>query len=118
MPLSPREQALYDRLRAKKGGSGSKTPSAPARRAKRRDADEEEGIFVLSGRHADGFLEKMFGPSKPAEPDDDEDLDDDEEDGELDDDDEDLDDDEDEEPEPDPEPSRGHRYFAGGGRRG
>lgn len=104
MALTRREQAEYDRLRAKRGGSGSKTPSGNGRprSARAAERDDDEGIFVLAGRHAESFLDRMFGASTTtpadAEPDDD--------------DDEDLDD-EDEDPEPDPEPSRGHRYFSG-----
>jgi hypothetical protein len=103
MALTRREQAEYDRLRAKRGGSGSKTPSGRPRSARAAERDEDEGIFVLAGRHAESFLDRMFGSdAKPApEPED------------LDDDDDECDDDEDEEPEPDPTPARGHKYFSG-----
>ena len=83
MALTRREQAEYDRLRAKRG------TAKPARRAREDDSgsdDPDEGVYVLAGRHADGFLDRLFGPASSnghaADDDDEEDDDDDEDDEE------------------------------------
>jgi len=82
MALTRREQAEYDRLRAKRG------TAKPARRTREDDGDDDpdEGVYVLAGRHADGFLDRLFGPASSnghaADDDDEEDDDDDEDDEE------------------------------------
>lgn len=107
MALTRREQAEYDRLRAKRRTDRTVTDGARRRPRADQDDDDHDGIFVLTGRRADGFLDRMFGPSSTAEPDDD---DDDQDDDDQDDD----DDDDDDGPEPDPGSSAAeHRYFSG-----
>jgi len=90
------ERREYERLRAKYGTGRRVTP--------RRDDDEDDdegGVFVLSGRAAESFLDRMFGPGRPG--DDDQDDEDDE-----------GDDDEGDDDQGDPEPDRqSHRFFRG-----
>jgi len=77
-----------------------------AKAPRRPREDTSNGIYVLSGAHADKFLDKLFGPDDD-EPDDDEPDDDEPDDDEPDDD-----------VEPDPQSAaRSHKFF-GGSRRG
>ena len=91
------EEEAYERLHAKFGGRQRRT----ARRAEPADdAPGDEGVFVLAGKYADTFIDRMFGPGSAAPDDDDEDLDDDE-------------------PDEDPEPDRANnRFFRGRAGRG
>lgn len=97
------ERQMYKRLHAKYGDAPAQRRRAPA--ADEPDDDQDEGIYVLAGKHADSFLDRMFGSASNTDPDDDDDDDDDEPD-----DDDDVDD----------PPSRagGSRFFGGRGGRG
>jgi hypothetical protein len=108
MALTRREQAQYDALRAKRG-----TPRKAAR-PPTADQDDDEGVYVLAGRHADSFLDRLFGPSSSnghaaADTDDDQD-DDDQDDDDQDDDDQDDDDQDDQDDAPPP----ANRFFRSG----
>lgn len=59
------EEETYRRLHAKYGGQ-AEPDDEDDDEPDDEDGPDDEGIFVLSGRHADGFLDRLFGP--PAKP--------------------------------------------------
>jgi hypothetical protein len=99
MALTRRERAELERLQAKDGNRA--TRRARERRPRDDEEDDDSGVYVLRGRHADGFLHRMFGTD-----DDGSDSGDDQ--GE---DEDDEDEDEDDELVEDEKPPPGNRFF-------
>ena len=87
MPWTERDQANYDRLRQKRraaGGTAGDSGRRQSRRNRREDEAGDDGLYVLSGRHADSFLDRLFGNDSSNV--DDDNIDDEEEDDEEEDD--------------------------------
>ena len=63
MPWTRRDQENFDRLRQKRRAAGGTASEGNRRdrRDRRRDDEGEDGIYVISGRHADNFLSRLFG---------------------------------------------------------